>query len=239
MRAPTSGAGGGGTGGGGAGGGGAGLCAARALSYGVNPFVLPPLLVGLVLARFGAPPGEIGLAVGISLACFGAAPLAYVAWMVRRGLAGSLMVPERRNRRRPLVAGLAAAAAGALLLGLTGVTVWRLVAALAVLHLLNVAVLTAITLRWKISLHTSSLAGFAALLLTVAYAVAPALAAPLPSRLLEGAGLAALVLVPPLAWARVRLRAHTVAQAVGGVAFGLVLPPLELLVALEAGWLAG
>jgi hypothetical protein len=41
-----------------------------------------------------------------------------------------------------------------------------------------------------------------------------------------------LVVVPLLLWARVRSRAHTVAQATAGTGLGLVAPYAELLVML-------
>jgi membrane-associated phospholipid phosphatase len=70
-----------------------------------------------------------------------------------------------------------------------------------------VAVNLLITLRWKISQHVSSIAVCA----TVATAVLGVSAAP------------TLLLIPLVAWARVKVGAHTVLQTVAGATVGVAI----------------
>jgi membrane-associated phospholipid phosphatase len=75
----------------------------------------------------------------------------------------------------------------------------------AALWFQTVAMFT-ITLWWKISLHAAAAAGAA----TMAWA-------------LLGTGLPFLLTVPLIAWSRIRLRRHTLAQTVLGALLGFVV----------------
>jgi membrane-associated phospholipid phosphatase len=81
------------------------------------------------------------------------------------------------------------------------------VTALMACYFVNGMVLMIITLKWKISIHASGIAGpFTALVY-----------------ILGGVMLPLLLVVIPVAWARVELKAHTVMQvAVGAVLSGLL-----------------
>ncbi len=202
---------------------------ANAVSYFLNPLVFPPVAFALIEWHFGGGWASVAWTFGVSLAFFCLLPLVYVAGMVRSGRAESLEVRDRSRRLGPLVVSIASYAVGALLL-------WRtvqgpalpLIVAFAALYPLNTAVLLLITLRWKISIHMTSLAGFVGVLLFVAVTVWRDLPAG-PEAALTAATVAPLVLlVPLLMWARVRVGAHTLGQVVAGAAFGLVVLPAEL-----------
>ena len=202
---------------------------ANAISYVLNPLVLPPIAFALIEAHFGG--GLVGVAwtFGVSLVFFCLVPLAYVAGMVRSGRAKSLEVRDRASRLGPFLVGIASYLVGTLLL-------WRtvegpafpLIVAFAALFPINSAVLLLINLRWKISLHMTGLAGFVGVLLFATLTVWRDLpdGVELALTLATVGPLAALV--PLLMWARVRVGAHTVGQVVAGAAFGLVVPPAEL-----------
>jgi hypothetical protein len=80
----------------------------------------------------------------------------------------------------------------------------------------QMATIFGITLRWKISVHCASAAGAAAVTCH-----------------LLGTPLLLLVGVPLVAWSRVRLRRHTVAQTVAGMALGLAI--FQVALALMRG----
>jgi membrane-associated phospholipid phosphatase len=203
---------------------------AHALAYVVNPLVLPPLLFGLVLAHFGAPAAEIARVVTVGLVFFGLVPLACVVWLVRRRRVDSIEVREREGRTVPFLVGLASAGVALVLLAGTGGPAGRLVVALTGCHLVNTVLVIVINLRWKISVHTSAVAGFASVLLFVARTGWTALEGlPPESLLLRPAPLSALLgFVPLLMWARVRTGAHSGGQVVAGALLGLLLPYAEL-----------
>lgn len=210
------------------------LALANAVSYVINPLVLPPIGFGLILWHFDAPPAEVAWVTAVALVFFCLVPLAYLVRMVRRGEAESIEVRERAARLRPLLVGVVSYVAGMALLAATGRTAVPLLLALALLYPLNTLLVALITLRWKISVHMIGLAGFISVLLFAALLASEAL----PPR--EGAALRAatvlplMLLLPLLMWARVRTRAHTPAQVLAGTAFGLVVPYAELWLVVRA-----
>ncbi|MDT0631548.1 hypothetical protein RQM47_02305 [Rubrivirga sp. S365] len=202
---------------------------ANAVSYVLNPLVFPPVAFALLDAHFGAGPGEVAWTFGVSLVFFCLVPLLYVVGMVRRGRAESLEVRERAARLGPLLVGVASYAVGALLLAATveGPAL-PVIVAFAALYPLNTAALLLINLRWKISIHMTSLAGFVGVLLFAALTVWRDLPGGVEAALTVATVGPLVLLLPLLMWARVRVGAHSVGQVVAGAAFGLVVPQLQL-----------
>jgi len=212
--------------------GGIGLVVATAVSYGVNPLILPPLVYGLVLSHVGAPRGEIAIGVGIGALFLGGIPLLHVGWMRMRGEVGSLEIRDRSKRTEPFLVVLGAGAAALLLVSALDLRGQFLLSALLACHLLNTALLLGITRWWKISVHCASVAGAVGTLAFVRYHVpGGVMGSALVGQTVLGAG---LVLVPLLLWARVRSRAHTLGQATAGTLLGLVAPYLELFIIVSA-----
>ena len=210
---------------------------AHGLAYVVSPLVWPPLLYGLVPAHFGAPPAEIAAIVLIATLFFVLLPLAYVLSLIRRRRVASLEIRERQARTVPFLVGVASSIVAVVLLYRTGTTAIGLVTALGVCHVANLMLVVAINLRWKISVHTTTLAGFVSVLLFVALtwpdpsgAGAAPLLRPAPTLLL-------LPLVPVMMWARVRTGAHTKMQVAAGALLGALLPFAELALMHAAGLL--
>ena len=203
-----------------------GAIVAGIISYVVNPLVLPPGLFALALVHVRASWTDVLQGTGVGVLFFTLLPLAYVLVLRMRGTIHSLEVRTRARRFGPLAVGLTA---GLLALGTVAATQGAgraLVMALMLCHVVNTALIAVITLRWKISIHCIALAGVASSLLFVrAHVDGGLLAGPGTGRALV---IGALALVPVLAWARVRSRAHTVPQVTGGSLFGLVLPYAEL-----------
>jgi len=199
---------------------------AQALMYVVNPLLLPPLLFGLVLVHVGAPATEIAWTVSVALVFFFAVPLAYVLWLVRSNRIVTVEIRDRAHRRGPFLVGLASYAVAFVLLSQTLPTAASLVLALLGAHIVNTALLLLVTLRWKISLHTAGIAGFASVMLFVAQV--PWIGAAAPPFFQAGVLLPAFLLVPLLMWARVHTGAHTWGQVTAGTLFGLLVPYVEL-----------
>jgi membrane-associated phospholipid phosphatase len=136
-------------------------------------------------------------------------PLIYILIGVRRGKLSDLYVSRRSERAGPFLFGIISVTIGWLVLALMNgpknlQTVLIITAVSGILMLL-------ITLRWKISIHASSLGG-AATILTALYG---AVMLPL------------FVLLALVSWSRVALRRHTIAQVVAGslasIAISLVI----------------
>ena len=203
---------------------------ATVVSYIFNPLILPPIGFGLVLWHFGAGAPEIRNVVGIGLLFFFLVPLAYVAVMVRRGKAATLEVRSRSARTRPFLFGIASYVVGVAFLWMTLQTARPLMLAIAAIYPINTALVAWINLRWKISVHVASIAGFLAGLLFVARMPweVPTLG------VLTMVSVAPwLLLIPLLMWARVRSGAHTPAEVFAGSVFGFSMTLIQLFVAVS------
>ncbi len=213
--------------------------AANFLSYFLNPLVLPPVGFGLILWHFDAPGTEIAWIVGVALVFFCLIPLAYVVQMIRRGEAETLEIRQRESRLKPFLVGITSYAVGIVVMATTGTTAVSFLVALALLYPINTALIVLINLRWKISVHMTSLAGFVSILLFVTLTVwrdfPPATEVVLTAFTVAPL----LVLLPLLMWARVRVGAHTLGQVVAGALFGLIVPVVELSLIVRALGLVG
>jgi len=139
-------------------------------------------------------------------------PLGYVVWLLRRGRITDLDVQLREQRARPMIVTIVCTALTGFVLALGHAPNPMIV--VTGLFCLQMVTILVITLRWKISMHTATAAGVAAL-------ITP----------LVGTLLPLLIGVPIISWSRVRLRRHTLGQAVAGVALGLAfsIPGLWLM----------
>jgi len=173
-------------------------------AYLISRFLAPPYVavpVIIILALIGATPWYVGLAwAAIVCALAMPLPLLLMKRELRKGGISDWHIRNRRERLKPVpILSLIMAVA----LPLTVLVVFNgprlLVAVLGgatVMSLLNLLV----TVRWKISQHVSG----------VAFALGSVVG-------VVGLGAApALLLVPVVAWARVKLGAHTLAQTIAG-----------------------
>ena len=132
-------------------------------------------------------------------------PLLYVLYLVRTGYLRDFYMPDRSRRTKPLIATIVWILVSALLLGVTGAP--KIIITVMISALVYTVVLSALTLRSKVSFHCATVATAAATALLLANPVSWILCA----------------LVPLVAWARITLRRHTPAEAVLGIVAGWVL----------------
>ena len=171
----------------------------------VTEILAPPNLGVLVLLalglRSGALPWSLVGALFVSVL-----PYAVVIVGVRRGIWRDRMLTDRRQRLVPIISNVSFALVGFLIL-LASPAPRELPAFLGMAIAAQVA-LFVVTLFWKISFHSGVAAGA---LVVVG---------------LEFGWIVAVILSPLvvlIAWSRVELREHTVAQVVAGAPVGAVL----------------
>jgi membrane-associated phospholipid phosphatase len=136
--------------------------------------------------------------VGISLTFGTVVPLSIIYLLSKRGLISDFFVSEKEERARPFAGAVLSYLVGSLLFWLLGAP--SIVTALMLCYAGNTILMMLITLRWKISVHASGIAG-------------PTTA------LIENLGAWASILILlliPVGWARMRLKAHTPAQILAG-----------------------
>ena len=178
---------------------------ARVLTEALAPIVL---IIGLLFAVsiHASPTIGRGLLYGAITAFFaGGLPYAIMMLGIRRGHLGDRHLSKRQERPVMMVIGLVSVTTGLLITWWLGAP--RALFALVAAMVAGVAVALAITLFWKISIHTACAAGTLAILVLE---FGPAMWALLP-------------LVAAIAWARVALRDHTVAQVLTGCLVGALV----------------
>jgi membrane-associated phospholipid phosphatase len=173
---------------------------ARRCSYWLEPKNW--LIVTVVLIGWHAD-GLPGAGWGLAAALFTAVvPTLFIDYGIRRGRFSDRNVGARRPRLAVLAFSAASVAAGLILLAAGGAP--PLLTGYLAFMLASVALLAAITTVWKISIHCAVASGSVVILaLSFGPLVWPAFA-----------------LVVLLAWSRVTLRDHTVAQVIAGSALG-------------------
>jgi membrane-associated phospholipid phosphatase len=176
------------------------------VAYVASMIFSPPVLsvVVMLLIASALSGGRAWAWAGIYVFLAVLVPLLHLAWLLHRGLVTDLDVQLREQRIRPLLFTVVCAGLAWAVLKL-GVAPRQLVDVASALSLMMMIILS-ITLWWKISVHCAAVAMTAA----VAWS-------------LFGVVLPLLIGAPLMAWARVRLRRHTVAQTIAGLLLGLTI----------------
>lgn len=184
--------------------------AAKIVTHVLNPAVIAAFtfLVLLYPRNIVSPQFVTSLIFGTFI------PLAMIILLSKRGLISDFYVSEKKERTTPFAGAISSYLAG-------GLTLWLLraspiVTALMLCYAGNTIVMMCITRRWKISVHASGIAGPTTVLL-------------------EGLGACASIffaLLIPVAWARIRLKAHTPTQILAGALVTIAATWIQLRIYL-------
>lgn len=148
-------------------------------------------------------------AVYILLVCV--LPIIYIFQMVQRGKITDIHMKVRQQRFKPFVVSLICTSIAWWTLRFLGAP--AVLPLFALVSLIQLALMTLITLVWQISLHAMSIAG-AAIATLLLFGTIPALLT-LPLVFLVGA-------------ARLKLKRHTLAQVIAGAILGVIIPIMLL-----------
>jgi membrane-associated phospholipid phosphatase len=175
------------------------------LAFWVKQIGSPPVtaIIGIMLVGFLLSTATAWLWV----LCYGlltvVVPTLYVLVLYQRGAVSDFHLRIRSERVRPTLVMLAASIA--ILIFLDAGDGPALLLTLAGANVIQTGLFFAITLRWKISAHTASAAMLAVLAVW---------------GLVRVAAIPIVLIVPLIAWSRVRLEDHTLAQVVVGAILG-------------------
>ncbi len=189
---------------------------ARIVSNLLSPPLVLSALVIAIAQRDARTSSQAAMLVSLYFSLGVAVPVLYVAWMVYRGDITDLHMPERRERRRPMIVTFASSTlvlAGFLLLNAPGGLIF-----LAIFSLVANAILGIITIVWQISVHGTTIAGVVTMVAVLLSAHTALILS--PSIVLVGA-------------ARLRLKRHTPAEILAGVGLGV---SLVVLIAALLHW---
>lgn len=185
------------------------------IAFAISQVASPPMqaLAGLVLVGLELRNGTAWAWLGFFLLLTVLAPLFYVLLSIKRGKVSDLDLQTREQRTGPLLVTIGSLTLASLIVWLAGAP--RLMVILAFACSAEMVALFLVTRRWKISMHSAAAAGVA----VVAWNLLGCAAWPF-----------ALVVVL-VAWSRVRLRQHSVAQTI----FGALLSALIFTVVFWLG----
>jgi hypothetical protein len=139
-------------------------------------------------------------------------PTGVILYMRKKGIIRDVYASDRGTRFKPFLAALASYLAGMLLLLV--VSAPKSVTAIMACYLVNTGVMTIITLKWKISIHASGVAGPATFFVFM----------------LGSAMLLLLLVILPVSWARITLGAHTRNQVLAGFFLTIALTWIQLAI---------
>jgi membrane-associated phospholipid phosphatase len=174
--------------------------------------LLNPALAFFILIFFASalPLREQLLYYGVAFFFSVVLMLLYIWWLTKRGVVESLDIRVREQRINPMLIGALSYFLG--FLAMWGLSAPPLVQGLMFCYAINTLVVALITYWWKVSVHTTAIAGpLAALLFQFGAILSPL-----------------LLLVPLVGWSRVFLQRHTLTQVIVGAAIGLGLTSLQL-----------
>lgn len=144
----------------------------------------------------------------ISLIFASVLPMAIILHWARK-LDTDKDISNREDRFVPLIVGVASYLVGFIIALIVGVS--NFITVLILCYTVNTFIVMLITSKWKISIHTTGLAGPVAALIM----------------LLGPIGALFGLLYPLLIWSRFTLKKHTMAQAIAGGVFGFVMTVVE------------
>ena len=187
------------------------LYLARLISTGGSPLLLGALALMLATAS-SAHPARWWWAAAYMVFIV-VVPIAFIVYLVKQGRASDYDLSVRKERILPMLVNFSCGAIGWGLLSLGNGP--QLLTVLAAANAILTAVLMLVTLTWKISMHTAVSAALGVVLWV----------------LLGTRGMVfCVVVVPLIAWSRVRLERHTVAQTVMGAIVGALVFSATILV---------
>ena len=175
----------------------------------ISNIISPPLvgvLTAIAFILYAVPQPQtvfIWLSWGLPLLII--PPLAYVVWLVHTGELADIHMPDRRSRLKPLAVILGWSITCLVLLHFWGAPSILILVILVTMGYMMV--MSAITLFWKISFHSSAITAAASIGLAI-------------SGITTGWSIVALMLIPLVAWARIHLRRHTLGQVCAGCLVG-------------------
>jgi hypothetical protein len=131
-----------------------------------------------------------------------AMPALYTVWLLKQGKIEAFFMPKREERIRTIIAMVITNTFGVIVM-ILGKAPFILIA-FGVVGILQAVIILLITYYWKISAHMIGISG-----LSVFMAVA-----------FGGWAALALLMIPLVAWARIRLDSHSFMEVFGGVILG-------------------
>ncbi len=167
-------------------------------------FSPPSVMMGLLLViAFTEPRPSVWIYALVYFIFAMLLPLLFIVWQVRRGTITDVDVQLREQRKWPQLVTIGGTLIAYLIISANGGP--RSMLVLSAASLLQSTAFYVVTLRWKVSVHAATAAGA---LVILVWRFGPT-------------ALAAVLVLLLVGWSRVRLRRHSLGQAIAGAVMGV------------------
>ncbi|HKJ27847.1 MAG TPA: hypothetical protein VJ965_09435 [Anaerolineales bacterium] len=173
---------------------------ARWVSNILNPPLVAAFGIFLMAAVLGTPEAWFWAVVFVFLAV--SIPTSYVVWLLKKGRIENFHIPNRENRHGPYKVIILSNLLGVVLMVIFDAPF--LLLAFGVIGMMQSFLLYMVNRYWKISGHTTAITGLSVFMVaSLGWGMSPV-----------------LVMVPLVAWARIRTRSHSFWQTIAGILTG-------------------
>jgi len=197
---------------------------ARLVSDIFNPLILPPVLFGVSFWSMGLPYTSILNILIIAVVFFTLVPLGIIYTFRSMKFIQNFDISERKERIKPFIVIIGSYVAGLVIFILLHPQPNYLPVYFTSCYIINAIAGSAITTRWKISIHSAGIASFSAIII---YLFEANLMAHnfIFDRVLVWSS---LIIIPIIMWGRIKLHLHTTSQTIAGAVIGFIITYLEL-----------
>lgn len=199
---------------------------ARLLSDLGNPLFMPPVVLVFTSFLLGQTLAVTLQVFIIALLCYTILPFGLTLHLLKSGVIHSLDLPIRHTRTTLYAFSIASAAIASFAINSYIPSADPFLLTLSLIFLINLFIAFLLNLKWKISVHSASVA-VAGTVYAVVYFLGISEFAVITIIL---SLLHLLVLLPLMVWGRYHLKAHSAGELIGGTSSGIILTILEIII---------
>lgn len=199
---------------------------ARLISDLGNPLFMPPVVLICTCLLLSQSIETTVQIFSTAIIFYTILPFALTFYMFKTGIITSIDLPIRHTRTTLYAFSIGSAAIATFVIYQYIPSAHPFLLLLSVVFLINLSIAFLLNLRWKISVHSASVAvagtvyAFIYLLEITDYTLITIILSLLHL----------LVLLPVMIWGRYHLKAHTASELIGGVSSGIILTILEIFI---------
>lgn len=199
---------------------------ARLVSDLGNPLLMPPAVFLGVCLLLGQTIWSTMQVVAIAVICYSILPFLLTIFLFRRGIIHSMDLPLRKTRTVLYAFSIVSASVASLIIYQLTATLHFFIFILSLVVLANLAISFLLNLRWKVSVHSASVAVAG----TVYYLMFLWGITEYHSLTIILSLMHLLLLLPVMMWARYHLSVHSLTELFGGAIAGILLTIIELII---------
>jgi hypothetical protein len=199
---------------------------ARLISDLGNPLFMPPVVFVCTCLLLSQPLETTVKIFSTVVICYTILPFTLTIYLLKTGTISSIDLPIRHTRTTLYAFSIGSAAIATFVIFQYLPAAHLFLLMLSIVFLLNLSIAFLLNLRWKISIHSASVA-VAGTIYALLYFLG------ITEYILITIILSLfhlLVLLPIMIWGRYRLKAHTAGELIGGSSSGIILTILEIMI---------